>query len=91
MKKVILIVLISIVLCAFTTKAQVSTTYFEGKDAFNSLLALRHSKVQELAAKKMPPVDVERLLKEDSEMEGMDIPYRFGYGFDVNYMANIGF
>ena len=33
----------------------------------------------------MPPVNVEQLLKEDVEMAGEDVPYRFGYGFDTSY------
>ena len=27
----------------------------------------------------------ERLKKEDKEIEGLDVPYRFGNGFDVSY------
>ena len=88
MKSVITIVVS--LLCSYSIIAQVPTTYFEGKDAFNTFTSLRHSKVQELTTKRMPPVDVERLLKEDRETEGMDIPFRFGHGFDVNYTMKDG-
>jgi len=33
----------------------------------------------------MPPVDVPALLAEDAETEGLEVPYRFGYPFDVSY------
>ncbi|MBA7534629.1 hypothetical protein ES705_26878 [subsurface metagenome] len=33
----------------------------------------------------MPGFDINRLLEEDEAVKGMDIPYRFGKGFDVNY------
>lgn len=38
----------------------------------------------------MPPVDVEKLLKEDAEMAGEDVPYRFGYGFETSYTLDNG-
>lgn len=88
MKNIIL--LFVFFLCAITTTAQVPSTYFESKDAFNSFPVLRYSKVQELTTKRMLPIDAERLLKEDSEAEGMNIPYRFGYVFDVNYTMKDG-
>ena len=88
MKK--LITIIYLYLCSYTIIAQVSSTYFESKDAFKSFPELRHTKIQELTAKKMPPFDIEKLLKEDRETEGMDIPFRFGHGFDVNYTMEDG-
>ncbi len=33
----------------------------------------------------MPGFDINRLLEEDEAVKGMDVPYRFGKGFDVNY------
>jgi len=33
----------------------------------------------------MPGFDVNRLLEEDESVKRMDVPYRFGKGFDVNY------
>ena len=38
----------------------------------------------------MPSVDVEKLLKEDVEMAGEDVPYRFGYGFETSYTLDNG-
>jgi hypothetical protein len=33
----------------------------------------------------MPGFDINRLLEEDEAVIGLDVPYRFGNGFDVNY------
>jgi len=67
-------------LCAFSATAQVTTTYFEGKDAFQSLPILRQSKSQSLSAKIMPPIDIgKQMEEEDSYLEGIDVPFRFGY------------
>ena len=88
MKNVIL--LFVFILCVFTATAQVTTTFFKEKDAFKSLPALRQSKSQTLSTKRMPQFDTEKLLREDMENEGMDIPFRFGYGFDVNYTLKDG-
>ncbi len=33
----------------------------------------------------MPGFDINTLLEEDEAVKGMDVPYRFGKGFDVNY------
>lgn len=79
-----------LLMCAFSAIAQVTTTYFEGKDAFKSLPALRQQQSKEISTKRMPKFDTEKLLWEDRENEGMDIPYRFGYGFDVSYSLNDG-
>lgn len=38
----------------------------------------------------MQQVDVKKLLEEDKATEGLDIPYRFGYGFDTNYTLKDG-
>ena len=38
----------------------------------------------------MPKVDVDKLLKEDAEMAGEDVPFRFGYGFETSYSISDG-
>ncbi|MBU0561071.1 MAG: hypothetical protein ABIG69_01005 [Bacteroidota bacterium] len=43
-----------------------------------------HSVVKSDGVKNMPQIDVESLLMED-ETTTKDLPFRFGYGFDVNY------
>ena len=78
-------------LCAFSVTAQVTTNYFEGKDAFQSLSALRQSKSQILSAKRMPSIDIGKLLEEDRITEEIGgFPFRFGQGFDVNYTLKDG-
>ncbi|MDR3287565.1 MAG: serine protease, partial [Prevotellaceae bacterium] len=47
--------------------------------------------LQSVEAKKMQSFDVAKLLKEDKQNEDLsDIPFRFGYTFDVNYTLNDG-
>jgi hypothetical protein len=38
-----------------------------------------------MAVKTMPSFNVDSLLAEDKELEGLELPFRFGYPFDVNY------
>ena len=38
----------------------------------------------------MPKFDINRLLEEDEAVKGLDVPYRFGKGFDVNYSLTGG-
>ncbi len=38
----------------------------------------------------MPSVDTEKLIREDKEMEGEDVPYRFGYGFETSFSLDQG-
>ena len=38
----------------------------------------------------MPGFDINRLLEEDEAVKGMDVPYRFGKGFNVNYSLTDG-
>lgn len=38
----------------------------------------------------LPTLDVRKLLKEDEEIRSADIPYRFGYGFEVDYTLDDG-
>ena len=41
--------------------------------------------------KKMSRLDVNKLMAEDRELEeGLDVPFRFGLGFDVDYSLNDG-
>ena len=89
MKSIILTVAV-LLICAFSAIAQVTTTFFEEKDAFKSFPALRQQQTKEISTKRMPKFDTEKLLREDRENEGMGMPYRFGYSFDVNYTMNDG-
>ena len=75
MKNVILIIIV-LRLSTFTSTAQVITSFFEEKNAFESFPALKQSRSQDLATKRMPQVDTEKLWAEDRNTEGLDIPFR---------------
>ena len=38
----------------------------------------------------MPKFDINLLLEEEEAVKGMDVPYRFGKRFDVNYSLTDG-
>ena len=38
----------------------------------------------------MPNFDVASMLEEDEAVKGIDVPFRFGKGFDVNYSLKDG-
>jgi hypothetical protein len=69
--------------------AQVYSTFFHQKDAFKTYPALK-SITMDVPVRQMPEVNVERLLAEDRERVGLDVPFRFGYGFDVSYTMDDG-
>ena len=73
--------------------AQVSSVIFENGDAlinYPQLTILENRGV----VKQMPPVDAQKLLAEDKQRyenhEKSQVPFRFGYGFDVNYTLEEG-
>jgi hypothetical protein len=70
--------------------SQVYTHHFESKDAFTTFSALKQVESNIIALKTMPQTDVKKLLAEDKELEGLDVPFRFGYGIDVNYTLKDG-
>jgi hypothetical protein len=89
MKKIYACLIVVALLCSMTLRAQVQSTLFENNDALSRYSELRVP--EEIPVKTMQPVDVQALLDEDQQMEGMmDRPFRFGYGFDVDYKLNDG-
>jgi hypothetical protein len=88
MKKHIFLLLALI--SGLTASAQVLSSIFEGKDAFNTFPVLKQVDVKNIPLKKMPPVDVAKLLEEDKERSGMGVPFRFGYKMDVDYTLSDG-
>ncbi|MDR2042676.1 MAG: trypsin-like peptidase domain-containing protein [Tannerella sp.] len=70
--------------------AQVYTRFFEGKEAFETVPVLKQAGLikADAVTKQMPPINVMQLLEEDRQNEGMDVPFRFGYGFDVEYTTD---
>ncbi|MDR0574311.1 MAG: hypothetical protein LBG96_09835 [Tannerella sp.] len=74
----------------FSAEAQVSTHIFESKDAFKMFPGLKQRESVTIPVKQMPPVKVDSLLKEDEANASQGVPFRFGYGMDVNYMMDDG-
>jgi hypothetical protein len=71
--------------------SQVQSTLYENKDAFQYHAKIKTSLSKAIPVKKMQAFDVDRLLKDDKQDEDMkDVPFRFGYGFDVDYTLNDG-
>jgi hypothetical protein len=64
--------------------AQVYDYCFKNRDAFLTFPQLKPVS-ESLLIKSMPPFNVDSLLAEDKELEGLDVPFRFGHGFDVDY------
>jgi len=71
------------------TFSQVLTQHFaEGEAVKNGVKVSKRMTSNGII--EMPPVDVEKLLKEDAEMAGEDVPFRFGYGFETSYTLDNG-
>jgi Skp family chaperone for outer membrane proteins len=81
MKKMILLLALVFTSCYFTASAQVQTQHFEAKNAFESFPALKQAEMKIAAPKTMPQFDAKQLLEEDLELEGLDVPFRFGKRF----------
>ena len=68
---------------------QVEKKYYPAKNALDGIKSLKGIDFEHESVN-MPSFDLERLKKEDKEMEGVDVPYRFGKGFEVSYTLNDG-
>jgi V8-like Glu-specific endopeptidase len=81
----------SLFLCivALSAFSQVEKRYYPEKNALDSIPFLK-GLISERNYVNMPSFDLERLKKEDKELEGLDIPYRFGKGFEVSYTLDDG-
>ena len=71
--------------------AQVETRYYqEGDTAFLFRDYIFQNLKQNGIVIKMPSFDLDTMREADKEMEGLDVPYRFGKGFDVSYTLSDG-
>jgi hypothetical protein len=69
--------------------AQVETKLFPQRNAFDQVKVIKdHSRVNKL--KQMPSFDVQKLIAEDKSNERLDVPFRFGKGFDTNITLTDG-
>ena len=81
MKRVILFfVLISSIQLA---SGQVETKFFPDGNAFDQVPLIK-SQPKATTVKEFPAFDVQKLIEEDKQKEGLDIPFRFGKGFDTH-------
>lgn len=80
MKRFIFSLLLCIV--ALSAFSQVEKRYYPEKNALDSIPFLK-GLISERSYVNMPSFDLEKLKKEDKELDGLDVPYRFGKGFDV--------
>jgi lysyl endopeptidase len=78
-----------ILLCVlqFITYGQVETRFFPNGDALNQVIIIKNYPEANIV-KKFPLFNVQEL--EDNQLKDLDIPFRFGNGFDTYITLNIG-
>ena len=77
MKQIFVVILL--IFSAIQSNAQVETNYYLNSDKTRSIF--KYSR-KNTVVKTMPSFDLEKMRKEDAELEGEDVPYRFGKGRD---------
>lgn len=87
MKRTILtLILLSVISLIY---GQVETKFYPDKNALEQVKPIRnHPKANKI--KTFPSFDAQKLINEDKLNEGLDIPFRFGKGFDTNITLNDG-
>ncbi|MDR2292738.1 MAG: trypsin-like peptidase domain-containing protein [Prevotellaceae bacterium] len=89
MKKTVILLLI--LACSITGLSQVQSAFYENKDALQYHAKIKTFSSKSIPMKKMRSFDMAKLLREDKQNEEkQDVPFRFGYGFDVNYTLKDG-
>lgn len=89
MKKIL--ILFSFVMGTICANSQVVSRYFPKQTGtIEHISAEKQKAMANKRVVEMPAFDVQRMLKEDKEMAGVDVPYRFGKGFDVSYTLDDG-
>lgn len=85
-----LIILLLAILSLLQSFAQIETRYYQEGDTICFVQDFLRTNLDTKIIR-MPAFDLEKMQKEDAEMEGLDVPYRFGKGFDVSYSLSDGF
>ncbi|MEA4976834.1 MAG: hypothetical protein VB046_13960, partial [Paludibacter sp.] len=88
MKKIIFILILPFAFFHFVY-GQVETKFYPDKDALQQNRYIRNHK-KSTKVKKMLSFDVQKMMDEDRQNENLDIPFRFGKGFDVNITLSDG-
>jgi hypothetical protein len=88
MKNQILLAVMLFGLC-LTASSQIPTKFYkEGKAP--ALHPKAKLKMTTIPVKTMPAVNNEKLLQSDSKSEKLDVPFRFGKGFEVDFSLKDG-
>ena len=70
---------------------QVATRFFTPQESLKrNKSLLSKSDLEKLVLRTMPTIDVGKLLEEDKDLEGLDVPLNTGYIFDVDYTLKDG-
>ncbi len=85
MKQIFVVILL--IFSVIQSNAQVETKYYLKRGKAHNIF--KYSR-KNTVVKTMPPFDLEKMRKEDAELEGEDVPYRFGKGFDIYYSFDDG-
>lgn len=88
MKKLIFI-LACIIFCNICIVGQVETRYYPDGGALENIKQLQ-KRTKSSTLKSMPSFDKQKLIDEDKKMEGSDVPFQFGKGFDINMKLDEG-
>lgn len=67
---------------------QIETKYFPEGNAIDEIKAKEFNKATKL--KKLPPFQIQELIDEDLLKKGLDVPFRFGKGFDTHISFDDG-
>jgi lysyl endopeptidase len=67
---------------------QVETRFFHKGDALNQVIIIKNYP-EATMVKKFPSFNIQELIDEDNHLKGLDIPFRFGKGFDTDITLNI--
>lgn len=80
-----LLFILCALICAAAATAQVYSYRFENRDAFKTYPQLMQPN-ERMTIRSMPSFNVDSLLEEDRKLDELGgYPFRFGYGFDVDY------
>jgi lysyl endopeptidase len=77
-------ILLAMILFSIKFTAQVETKYFTDKNSLE-ILSFTGKDLQSKTTRNLPSFDIEKLVMEDREVSGLDVPYRFGKGFDTDF------
>ncbi|MDR2915371.1 MAG: trypsin-like peptidase domain-containing protein [Tannerella sp.] len=69
---------------------QVATRSYNSQEITKTNRSLLSDSDSENVLITMPAINIEKLLKEDKELEGLDVPFNTGYIFDVDYTLKHG-